>query len=298
MPSDTVRRVARLVPTPARAVVKDAYNRLRAIGAHRAWRHAAPAAGGLAETELEILARRYPIEEDNYFYDPEAVRARGKARAEELLPLIAPGASCVEIGSADGMTACAIQETGHNAVAIDIDTSRTDPRARSAGVDVRQMDATRIGFPDETFDLVYSYNAFEHIPDPTLTFAEITRILRPGGMFFLSFTGLRWSPHGAHMYKVLGIPYVTVLFDRSTIDGYLRSRGQTTDFPWVNEFGIEQFRRVFQSQPRMKTVRYTEARNRFHTSLIAEYPAQFRRAPSFDSLLVDRVEALFQKQQR
>jgi hypothetical protein len=46
----------------------------------------------------------------------------------------------------------------------------------------------------------------------------------------------------------------------------------------------------------MKTVRYTEARNRFHTSLIAEYPAQCRRAPSFDSLLVDRVEALFQKQ--
>jgi SAM-dependent methyltransferase len=296
MPSDAVRRVARLIPAPARAAAKDAYNRVRALSAQRAWQRATPAPCGLGVADLESLVRRYPIEVDNYFYDPEAVRARGKARAAQLLPLIADGASCVEIGSADGMTACAIQETGHQAVAIDIDTSRTDPRARSAGVDVRQMDATRIGFPDETFDLVYSYNAFEHIPDPTSTFAEVTRILRPGGMFFLSFTGLRWSPHGAHMYKALGIPYVTVLFDRPTIDAYLEGRGEPTTFPWVNEFGIEQFRGVFQSQPRMKTVRYTEARNRFHTSLIAEYPAQFRRAPSFDSLLVDRVEALFQKQ--
>jgi len=45
-------------------------------------------------------------------------------------------------------------------------------------------DAPRLPFPDETFDLVVSFSALEHIPDPTTrrqAFAEIARVTRTAG---------------------------------------------------------------------------------------------------------------------
>jgi len=45
-------------------------------------------------------------------------------------------------------------------------------------------DAGRLPFPDGTFDLVVSFSALEHIPDPairTTAFAEIARVTRPEG---------------------------------------------------------------------------------------------------------------------
>jgi SAM-dependent methyltransferase len=291
----TVRRIARLVPRPVRVAALDALNHVRSWQAARAWAAATPARAYLGADELARLAARYPDTPDDYHYDPDALRTRGRARAALLARETGTGSRCLEIGSADAMTACALQEAGRRVTAVDIDTSRTDPRARAAGVDVREMDATQLVFEDGAFDFVYSFNAFEHLPDPAATFAELARVIRPGGRCFVSFTGLRWSPQGAHMYKVIGIPYITVLFDRATIDAYLASRGRPTDFPWVNEYGIEQFRAVLHGRPEMAVLRYHEARNRWHTPLVRRYPAQFRRAPSYDSLLVDTVTALFEK---
>ena len=36
-------------------------------------------------------------------------------------------------------------------------------------------------FPDESFDLVISQDVMEHVPDPSRAFAEIARVLKPGG---------------------------------------------------------------------------------------------------------------------
>lgn len=40
-----------------------------------------------------------------------------------------------------------------------------------------------IPFPDETFDAVASIMVMEHVADPAAYFNEITRVLRPGGVF-------------------------------------------------------------------------------------------------------------------
>ena len=45
-------------------------------------------------------------------------------------------------------------------------------------------DAARLPFPDDTFDIVVSFSALEHIPDPAArrqAFVEIARVTRPGG---------------------------------------------------------------------------------------------------------------------
>jgi SAM-dependent methyltransferase len=48
-------------------------------------------------------------------------------------------------------------------------------------VDARQMDARRLVFPNESFDLVYSSSTFEHIDGVEQAVAEVARVLRPGG---------------------------------------------------------------------------------------------------------------------
>lgn len=46
-----------------------------------------------------------------------------------------------------------------------------------------RADARRLPFPDETFDLVTANMVVEHLDDPDTQFADIARILRPGGVF-------------------------------------------------------------------------------------------------------------------
>jgi SAM-dependent methyltransferase len=45
----------------------------------------------------------------------------------------------------------------------------------------RVEDLQRLTFPDESFDLVVTQDVFEHVLRPDAAFAEIARVLRPGG---------------------------------------------------------------------------------------------------------------------
>lgn len=296
-PGGPLRRLAHIVPAPLRDRAKELNNQFQTVLARRLWDSAAVGASHLPIDALDELARRYPVVDVHYDYAPGDRLARGVARYAAIAPYASsPGAS-LEIGSADAMTSAELARNGWQATAIDIDTSRTDPRARAAGVAVHEMDATRLLFPDASFDLVCTFNVFEHLPDPAATFAEVVRVLRPGGIAYISFTGLRWSPHGAHMYKVINVPYITVLFEEAEVLTFLRGRGLPDRFPWVNEYSIEHFREVFHAHESVvETLHYEETWNRWHTRLVSAYPSVFKtRAPSFDSLLVDTVYARFRR---
>lgn len=49
----------------------------------------------------------------------------------------------------------------------------------------RHMNATNLAFEAETFDFVWSNESIEHIDPPDALFAEVYRVLRPGGRFFV-----------------------------------------------------------------------------------------------------------------
>ena len=46
---------------------------------------------------------------------------------------------------------------------------------------IRNEDATRLTFADAQFDVVLSFDVFEHVPDFRAAFREACRILAPGG---------------------------------------------------------------------------------------------------------------------
>lgn len=51
------------------------------------------------------------------------------------------------------------------------------------GEETLLADAQMLPFPDSTFEVVIADAVLEHIPDPALAFSEISRVLKPGGVF-------------------------------------------------------------------------------------------------------------------
>jgi len=79
-------------------------------------------------------------------------------------------------------------------------------RKRLAGIPwahVHTTDGAHLAqFADESFDFVYSYAVFQHIPDCGVVaeyMREIRRVLKPGGIFRGQFNGLPGSP--SHQYN-------------------------------------------------------------------------------------------------
>lgn len=56
---------------------------------------------------------------------------------------------------------------------------------------VKYGDITNLEFEDSSFDKVYSLHTVEHIPDLRQFFAEIARVLRPGGIAIIVYP---WEP--------------------------------------------------------------------------------------------------------
>jgi SAM-dependent methyltransferase len=51
---------------------------------------------------------------------------------------------------------------------------------------VQCQDVQRLTYPDASFDVCTSTEVFEHVPDDAPGFAEIRRVLRPGGVFLFT----------------------------------------------------------------------------------------------------------------
>jgi 2-polyprenyl-3-methyl-5-hydroxy-6-metoxy-1,4-benzoquinol methylase len=59
-------------------------------------------------------------------------------------------------------------------------------RYGSDGAEFEAMDVTALSLPDDSFDVVCSFETLEHLDDPERAVAEAARVLRRGGTFFAS----------------------------------------------------------------------------------------------------------------
>lgn len=67
-----------------------------------------------------------------------------------------------------------------------------EPGSLEAGT--RCEDLTRLTFGDESFDLFVTQDVFEHVLDPERGFAEVARVLRPGGLHVFTVPWYWWKP--------------------------------------------------------------------------------------------------------
>ena len=106
-----------------------------------------------------------------------------------------------------------------------VQAARATARSREAGFGDRARfqvaDALHLPFADDTFDLVWSLESGEHMPDKAAFLQECCRVLKPGGVFILAtwchrpIDGVPLSAdeerHLKEIYDVYHLPYVISL---------------------------------------------------------------------------------------
>ncbi len=147
----------------------------------------------LGERELKELDGRYLARPYHYTYDLPALQQRAHKQIATMLRYIPSTKGLhtfLDLGSWDGTCCQVLHQMGKLAVGIDIRTEGYTAEARHSGASLLQMDIKELAFPDNTFDFAFSFNSFEHFPNPRLALNEAIRVIRPGGYLHGRF----WPP--------------------------------------------------------------------------------------------------------
>ena len=118
---------------------------------------------------------------------------------------VGPADRVLDVGCGAGRHSFAMLRKGASVVALDYSMSEVEsvdgmframyfegeapPGAHAIAV---RGDAYRLPFPDESFDVIVAAEVLEHLPDDARAFAELERVLKPGGR--IAVTVPRWFP--------------------------------------------------------------------------------------------------------
>ncbi len=275
-------------------------SRWRAAPARRVFARAARSPEWLCPSELERLQRRYPYQP--FEADPSTSEAMARRRARELLQTV-PGdrrTHFLDLGCGNGRVACNLQRSGSQVSAIDLRRGIFAAEVERSAVRFLEMDAADLAFDDDSFDVVYSYDAFEHFADPEAVLRQVIRVLRPGGYFFASFGPLYRSPWGAHQWHCIDVPYCHLLFRADDLNEFAARHAQPyIGFRNLNRWTVGQFRELWRRhQTRLERLRYSEKLHVGYLDVIRTYPSCFRsKTDCFDDLVVRSVEVLCRKRE-
>ena len=102
------------------------------------------------------------------------------------------GALVLDVGAGPRQFAAAFLAAGARYAPVD-----HDPAVSSLIHDGVIATGSRLPFGDGVADLVFCSNVLEHVPDHAALADELLRVVRPGGLLYLSYTN--WlSPWGGH----------------------------------------------------------------------------------------------------
>ena len=121
----------------------------------------------------------------------------------------------LNLGTGEGDYDAMIAHHCQRLTACDINTEDVAFAARlNADVDnlrYQVADALALEFTDRQFDLVVSVDVLEHVGQPERMLQEISRVLAPGGMAFLSFPNLHFPVTYDPLNRLLGKPQQPVV---------------------------------------------------------------------------------------
>jgi SAM-dependent methyltransferase len=112
---------------------------------------------------------------------------------EDLLPWVVGlgdlGNDVLEIGPGPGLTTNLLRERVAHVTAVEIDpnlASQLAERLAGTNVTIIEGDGTKTGLASDRFSAATCFSVLHHVPniqDQDRLFAEIGRVLRPGGLF-------------------------------------------------------------------------------------------------------------------
>ncbi|WP_242498097.1 class I SAM-dependent methyltransferase [Nocardioides glacieisoli] len=104
------------------------------------------------------------------------------------------GSLMLDVGGGPGYFADAFARAGATYYSVDVDSDLADDTGRRRRV---VGSGTELPFRTGAFDVAYSSNVLEHVSDPWRVAEEMLRVVRPGGLAFISYT-VWYGPWGGH----------------------------------------------------------------------------------------------------
>lgn len=121
------------------------------------------------------------------------------------------GKKILEVGIGAGTDFLQFVRAGAKAHGVDLTQEAVDNVKARLGVyglqaeDIRQLNAETIPYPDNNFDLVYSWGVIHHSTDPEKILKEIYRVTKPGGTAKIMVYNLN-SPHSWYRFFRHALP--------------------------------------------------------------------------------------------
>ena len=234
-----------------------------------------------AEIEFQVIQDAYPPYPP-YGYDEYSVWTRAASRSLEILRIEGmeiPGKKILEIGCGDGMVSYWLRKYGHQVWLTDAEDWRSD-RAKDLFFCKMDINQKWEGLPETSFDLIFSYNSFEHFAEPAEVLRQMKEHLVPGGRIYLNFAPLYCSPWGLHAYNTLKMPYPQFLFSEDFIINKLNELGirdlgkEQNSLQFTNRWRVNAYENLWKSSG-MELETIKRLRTEEHLNMIARYPECF-----------------------
>ena len=144
---------------------------------------------------IKLARKRTKSSEDYLIF--EAHQANIVIKSLENFGINFKNLRVMDLGSGRGGYSSEFAKKGAKVVAVDM----TDEFFRKIkNVNFILSDARELSFKENSFDFVFCSGVIEHIPEQGKVLKEIKKVLKVGGLFYLSFPPF-WSPVGAHQFK-------------------------------------------------------------------------------------------------
>jgi SAM-dependent methyltransferase len=176
--------------------------------------------------------------------------AEANLRFLDATGALAGGVEVLEIGTGTGGMLHTLLQRGVRARGVEInETLIAESRTWFGELPVQRVDGVALPFPDASFDVVLSFDVFEHIPDSDAHLREVARVLRPGGRYLVQtpskwpntvFETIRWKSFTRWRADHCALHTPGQLRRRLETHGF---RPRFFDVPVVNAFFREKVRR-------------------------------------------------------
>ncbi len=94
-----------------------------------------------------------------------------------------------------------------------------------AQLELHYADAMDLPYRDGWFDLVLSFNAFEHIPDPRRALLEMLRVAKAGAFVFVTFDPIWTADSGSHFWPMVPEPWAHLVASDDAFRERMRGAG-------------------------------------------------------------------------
>lgn len=140
----------------------------------------------LADPRISVGSAKFYEFLENYIGD----RHEYKDRLLEEFAAGQKGRHLLEVGCGLGIELARLAKLGFDVTGIDLSFKAVDMAWRylkSQQLPGRTLvqNAEELGFPDESFDAIYSSGVIQHTPNITRAISEMIRVLRPGGRILI-----------------------------------------------------------------------------------------------------------------